>query len=280
MQARLSLNLFLLVLVTVLTVYLLSTEAPEQSPYLPVANIDTATVREIRLARPGKADLLIQNTGTDWQIISPVNIAANPFRVSSLLAFLQIHSISRVTISNPEAFGLSDADNTVTLTFNDQVFRFGDTNPLDQSRYIEHNNTVHLIEDTLYQQLLQDAAFFASNRLLAGSAQLLKIRTANLELDYLDHVWQQAGVTNRLTEADITELVERWQQLEATRVSTAVTKPTSVADIVLEADIGNRIELVTIALTPELLLYRYDAGILYHFPAELAADLGITLRQD
>lgn len=277
MQTRSLLNLGLLVLVTGLTVYLLSTEPPQTGPaFIPISTLDPDSVNTIQLSSPGKPDLELQKSGTGWQITNPISLTANPFRVNSLLTFLQSRSISTVPPGGP-SFGLAEADNPVTLVFNDQAFRFGDINPLDRSRYIQHNNTVHLVEDNLYPQLLQDAAFFASNRLLAVPANLLKIRLGQLELEYLNNAWQQTGGTDKLTEDRISTIAAYWQGLEASRVSAATTMP-SVTDIALETTSGNRIDLATIALEPELLLQRLDTHIIYHYPASTATDLGIALN--
>ena len=274
MQARIKLNLFLLGLIIVLAVYLTRTEAPTPvgQMFIPLSTIDPATVNHIQTSRPGMPDLILQKSGTDWQITSPVQVPANPFRVSSLLELLQTRSISTVT-TVADAFGI--ADSQVTLSFNNNTFKFGNINTLDQSRYILFENTVHLIEDRLYDQLLQDVAFFADKRLLPEASTLVRIKVPDIELAYINNSWTQLSGATPLPVIALSELALRWSQLEATRISIA-TVASVPADIVLETNAGELIELAFISGAPELLLQRIDTGMIYHYPAHTAIELGVV----
>jgi hypothetical protein len=279
MQARLLTNLSLLALVIILMVTLWPSDAPEPAPaYTPLTSIDPAKVKTIHLTRSNRPDLLLQKSGADWQINSPVQIAANPFRVSSLLSLLNTHSISTVP-SGKDTYGLTDIDKPVTLTFDNQVFRFGDINPFDQSRYLLHNGIIHLVDDNLYQQLLQDVTFFVDTHLLAVGTELDRIRLANLEIQYQDNHWSQIAGATSLPVSSVIAIAARWQQLEANRVTAATGSPVP-ADIFLHTTGGDQIMLTIISTTAELQLLRIDKGIVYHFPAQTAVDLGITLSKD
>lgn len=279
MQARLLTNLTLLALVIILTVTLWPADMPEPAPaYTPLTSIDPATVKAIHLSRSNRPDLLLQKSGADWQISSPIQIAANPFRVSSLLSLLNTHSISTVP-SGKDTYGLTDMDKPVTLTFDNQVFRFGDINPFDQSRYLLHDGIIHLVDDKLYQQLLQDVPFFVDTHLLAAGSVLDRIRLAGLEIQYQDNNWSQIDGATFLPVARVIAIADRWLQLEANRV-TAATGSDVPADILLQTKGGDQIMLTSITTTDELQLLRIDKGIVYHFPAQTAVDLGITLSQD
>ncbi len=275
MQARILLNIVLLLLIIVVAVYLTRTDAPVPAGQesIPLSTIDPASINHIRVARPGKPDLVLQKSDPDWQITSPIQTAANSFRTSSLLALLQTRSISTV-LSDPANFGLTD--NQVTVSFDNHVFRFGNSNPLDNSRYILHNNIIHLVEDTLYEQLRQDAAFFADTRLLPAASALVRVKLADLELAYINDIWTQVSGPGRPAIADI---ARHWSQIEATRVSLAQATTTPV-DIILETASGDLIELSILADSPELLLRRIDTGTVYHLPGQTAADLGIIRPAD
>ena len=161
MRSRLRLNLFLSVVVAGLGAWLWLSGPllPQEQVYVLISEIDPASVDHIALTRHGKPDLALQRSGTHWQITSPITAAANPFRITSLLSLLQMRSIS--TVNAPlEQLGLAEANHPLSLTFDHHRFRFGGVNPLDRSRYVEYEGRVHLVDDTLYPQLLQDAGFF------------------------------------------------------------------------------------------------------------------------
>lgn len=102
----------------------------------------------------------MEHTGNHWQITAPLKTTASQFRISSLIALLQTPVISTVNVA-AETAGIKQGTESVIVTLNEQRFEFGDVNPLDRSRYVEHQGTIYLIEDTLYPQLLQPADFFA-----------------------------------------------------------------------------------------------------------------------
>jgi len=259
MHARLWLNVLLLLAVAALGSWLLlgEPEAPPLPPPLAVSTIDPASVNRIHLGRPGNPDLLLQRSGTEWQMVSPVQARANPFRINSLLSLLQTYSISTVN-ADPGAVGLTDNNSVVTLAFDDEVFRFGDSNPLDQSRYLLHRNTIHLVEDTLYQQLLQDAGFFVDKRLLSDMEQLVSVTLSDPALSITDPA-----------------LLIRWQQLEAERVSLA-DATVSGAELLIETTTGIQIPLRLLISSTEVQLIRPDMGLVYHLPTAQAVDLGLT----
>jgi Domain of unknown function (DUF4340) len=259
MHARLWLNVVLLLAVAALGSWLLLGEppAPPLPPPVAISAIDPTTVNRIHLGRPGNLDLLLQRSGTEWQIVSPVQARVNPFRVNSLLSLLQTYSISTFN-ADPGAVGLTDNNSVVTLEFDEAVFRFGDTNPLDQSRYLLHRNTIHLIEDTLYQQLLQDAGFFVDKRLLSDVEQLVSVTLSDPALSITDPA-----------------LLIRWQHLEAERVSLA-DATLSGAELLLETTTGEKIPFRVHMSPTEVQLLRPDTGLVYHLPAAQSADLGLT----
>lgn len=259
MHARLWLNVLLLLAVTALGSWLLLGEpaAPPLPPPLAVSTIDPTTVNRIHLGRPGNPDLLLQRSGKTWQMVSPVQARANPFRINSLLSLLQTYSIATVN-ADPGTLGLTDNNSVVTLAFDNALFRFGDSNPLDQSRYLLHGNTIHLVEDTLYQQLLQDTGFFVDKRLLSDMEKPVSVTLSDPALSITDPA-----------------LLTRWQQLEADKVSLD-DATVSGSELLLEMTNGEKIPFRVHMSSTEIQLLRPDTGLVYHLPAAQAEVLGLT----
>lgn len=274
MPARIKLNLVLLALVTGLSVFLIRTNpsAPTTELPAPVSTVNPDAVNEIRLSRPGKPDILLHKSEAGWLITAPIQIAANPFRISSLLELLQTVSISTVT-ADPAKLGL--VDNPVTLSFDSEIFRFGGTSPLDNSRYIEHRQIIYLIEDRLYPQLLQDAEFFAEVHIVPASVSLKRIQLPDLQLEMTNSRWTQVGGTPRAPAALTEEIGNQWAQLVADRVSISDATDTE-SSITLEPDSGEPVLMSVLAQTPELLLRRKGTNFVYHFPARMTEALGLT----
>jgi hypothetical protein len=258
MHTRVWLNVVLLIAVAALGCWLLLVESDAPlPPPLPVSTIDPTRINRIHLSRPDKPDLLLQRSGTAWQMVSPVQAPVNPFRINSLLSLLQAYSISTVD-ADPATLGLTDTNRVVTVAFDEAIFRFGDSNPLDQSRYLLHDNTIHLVEDTLYQQLLQDTGFFVDKRLLAETERLRRITQSDPATSITDPA-----------------LLARWESLEADKVSLAESGLAGT-ELLLEMTNGEKKAFRLLMLTPELQLHSPDTGLVYHLPAAQAITLGLT----
>lgn len=160
MQSRQLLNVVLTLTALALGTWLwFTTPATPQQGSMPLSKLDPEAIQHIQVQRPGKPDLVLQRSGQAWQITAPLQAPASQFRISSLIALAQAPVISTVDMA-PDKAGIRQEPESVNVKLDDQLFRFGDVNPLDRSRYVEHGGSIYLIEDTLYPQLLQAADFF------------------------------------------------------------------------------------------------------------------------
>ena len=93
----------------------------------------------------------------------PRDATANPDRIKAMLSILEITSFARfpVTQSNLKHFDLVNP--AVTLKLDEHEFLFGGDNPLGSRRYVMYSNTIHLINDGLFHQLLQSPEFFVTH---------------------------------------------------------------------------------------------------------------------
>lgn len=155
---RLHINIVLSIAAAGLGSWLWFTQ-PEPASQARLSTLDPQTIQHIRVQRPGKPDLIMELSGTQWRITAPLDARASQYRINSLIGLLQAPVISTLDLA-PQSAGLADEPDVVSVTLDEQRFRFGDINPLDRSRYVEHAGTIYLIEDTLYPQLLQPADFF------------------------------------------------------------------------------------------------------------------------
>jgi len=270
-------NILLAATIVVLAAYLFNTETPvPASINTGISATDPASIRQIRISRPGKPDIEIVRSGDGWIMTRPLQVTANPFRISSILELLQTHSLARLNadVSDLDRFGLMPA--AVILTLDDQRFHFGNVNPLDHGRYLMHGQTIHVIEDTLYYQLVQDAGFFVNPRVLPSGAELTHISHTGFELNYRNGRWEQSGGNPQLPLDDLLAMADAWAMLEATTVVVTLGQQAKEGEILLGTSEGLRIALSTRLSSTELVLSRSDQGIEYHFPAQTARTLGIS----
>jgi hypothetical protein len=278
-NARTITNFSLLCLVILLVAYLSKTgPAPSPSGMSVVSTMDPALVHHILISRPGKPDVEMARRDRGWMLTRPVLIAANSFRVSSILELPPTPSRSQLNVSEPDLprYGLAPAQ--AILALNGSRFLFGDVNPADRGRFLLHGQTVHVVNDTLYQQLLQDAGFFVNPRVLPDGGNLVRIRTPGIELVYRNGAWEQVDGGNKLPGDRLAAIAAAWSDLETARTSIPVTSGPGVADILLDTSSGDRIGLsITRSSVTELVLSRTDPHIEYRFSPGLSQQLGISL---
>jgi len=279
MISRILATTALAVIVILLAWYLAHTEQPGPEPLITtLAGFAPESIRQILISRAGMDEIVLAKPAMDWHMNSPVQVRANPFRINSILALAEAPALA---LSGPESVDLHQlglAAAAVTLVLDGHVFAFGHTDPIGGGRYVMYNETVYIIEDNLYQQLLQDPGFFISTRLLDTDSRLVRINYPGFELHNRDNVWVPVGDNIKQSADELKQLVSNWTDLEASRVTTSRNENYPV-DIVLVTEADGQIELSVAATPSGLILTRKDRGLDYWFSPDTAAQLLIAQIQ-
>jgi len=279
MNPRLYATLFLAITVVILAWYLLNSDKSlPESAVSRFAAIDPDSIHQIHISRTGKENVLIEKISGTWTMLHPVQIAANPFRINSILSLPYVTALRLGNIEDIDNNQLGLAPASVTLALDDHLFVFGHTDPLGDGRYVSYNNSVYIIDDELYHQLQQDAGFFASTRLLSEGIELIRIVYPGIEFTYRDGAWEQSGGDLQLSADEMDKLAIVWSQLEASRISFTEGDPVP-ASIVLHAASGEQISLAAAASPAGLILSRLDTGLDYWFSPDTSLQLGISLTE-
>jgi hypothetical protein len=209
MNARLLVNLGLLVVCAVLGWFALRTDTPAPTP--PTTALTTLTasqITSIRIERDGATVAQLQRSGDAWRIETPISAAADSFRVHTLigLALARSRVGFRAAGNDLTQYGLQPARATVrfndtaqlndsaqlndtallndtaqlsdtallndTAKLNDTVLLIGDANPIDGHRYVMSDGQVHLLEDNWFSPIFGSSIAWIDPRLLPNDATL------------------------------------------------------------------------------------------------------------
>jgi len=153
MQARLLVNIFLLLIAAALIVVFSQHQDEDTTQAAILTNIQTSSVTTIGIRHKQRVISLVK-TNQHWRITAPVQIAANDFRINTLLKILNTTSHSRYVADTLELgeFGLQQP--LTTIRFNQTEIEFGIVNPINHYRYVKTGNTVHLVDDLYYPLLI------------------------------------------------------------------------------------------------------------------------------
>lgn len=273
MPARSVITVILAGLVALAAVALLLGENGRRGGERTLAGIDRADVDRITINRPGKPDLVFHKQDGIWSLRKPIDIHARPERVNAILSLPRAISHDRIDAGEADLATLRLDPPRVSVELGGQRFLFGGTDPIDDRRYVLEGETVHLIEDRLFHQLTQPAAFYVDTRLLKPGAEITRIT-------YPDHVILREGDRWRgrpgsaAPEESAAAIAANWRDAEAQRV-VGYGETQAEGRVTIETRDGAMAFDWMIA-QGSLLLARPDVGVQYQLSNETAEGLGLA----
>jgi len=273
MNKRNLLNLGLLLLVGVLVLLVVfepGIEQPKENPRL--LSLERDAVKQIRIERQGQETVeLSRDEQGNWQLLKPLAIAASEFRLSSLLRITEQKSLGSYPADAERLtrFGLDKP--RVTLTLNDTTrIAFGNSTPLDQRRYVQVGDRVHLISDSLYYHLIGSYTTFIRQELLPEGSDISALTLPGLTVQWQEKQWQVEPKPENYSADQVTKLLDAWKLASAVEVKPYDGKEGETITLQLKGQEQPLTFLLT-ARSPDLVLARPDLGIEYHL-ADSSAD--------
>ena len=264
MHTRLVTNIVLLFIVIGLALFLVNTQKQEkENTEVPLTAIDPATINSIMIDRKQSGDeIRFNKVKGKWQMQSPWQLPANEFRINTMLKLLHAYSYTQFNVADIDLKRfLLDAPE-LAIQFNDTRIAFGDTSPLAKQRYVLVDNKVHLINDSLFEQLQAPATFFLDTRLLPEGASIKSIRFPDYSISMETGVWTVSPQSG--TSADkLVAIINAWQTLDAISIS-KYEAADAKDSIHIDAGAAGSYDFIIVSPQPKLVLARPDIGIQYH----------------
>ncbi len=275
MNKRNLLNIGLLLLIGILVllvIYEPGIEAPTEDPLL--LDINRDVVRQIRIERQGQETVAIAlDSQGRWQMSEPIAIAASDYRMNALLGITEVKSLGNYPTDSEHLSSFGLATPRVTLTLNGQVkIAFGDNTALDQRRYVQVGDRVHLITDTLYYHLIGNYTTFIRQELLPEGSSVSAITLPDLAIRWKNDQWQIDPKPEAFSADQITRLIDAWKFASAIQVKPYDGK---IGETII-IEFKDREQPLTFLLTassPDLVLARPELGIQYHLAESSAEEL-------
>ena len=263
------LNLFLLIAVAVLASLIFYTE--EKSTELGLlTRINPDSVTSINIQHNNKQASFLRQSDNRWKITQPVTIAANDFRINSILKLLAapVHKRYRATEIDMEKIGLLRPD--TVIKFDDVEISFGITNPATSLRFVRIGNAVSTIEDVYFPLLSSHFSSLVSLNLLPADTQpfssIEKLILLNQTISKDERQFWQSNID--ITTDNINKTLEHWQHDQAFGVHQYL-KRKQLGEVFIYRN--NPDEIITYQITdtdPWLILARPEIGLEYHLDAE------------
>ncbi len=260
MDIRNRLNLGLLGFVVVLLAVVLWPKAPPQPPTPTL--IDSSAIKLISILRQGYEPTLLERDSSGWQL-PQFKLPARQSLIEQILKLPNSESHASYPISEMKLGAIGLENPALCLQLDQHKLCFGNRNPLDQLRYLQIDDQVHMIYDTLSHQLSGEAKDYLSLRLLPEQAKIDQLQLSGLQLQRSENGWQVTPESHH-TSADAPQiLIDAWKTASALNISHYQSdEPEEWFTLTLQD--GETLRFALISSEPELILARPDLGIQYH----------------
>ena len=287
MKSRWLTNIGLLVLVLITLVYswTIFQKEPVNSAKFELTKFKLSDFDELKIDFPSKISTHFKIIDNHWRMISPHKARADQLYVYRILSILATSSLEKLSSDDLSKYGLDQPSLKITFLGNklEEVILFGTYNPINEDQYVLYNNNVFLISGGFSEtasfmpvELIEKNPIAKSEKIKSFDfSRLEQWQDSRLKLNYNNNIWSVKGKNLSIIQADANEWYEMtWQNIPAKSV-----KPYKMDerlgyksfDIILNDN--QKLTFYRIQESPELLLFRKDEGLLYHF----AGDLGFTM---
>lgn len=266
MKNRLWINLGLLGLIVILTIFVLSDGQDTEKELQRLSTIDKNTIKQIQVFRKDLDNFQFDKKDSDWFLTSPQQYSANKARINAMLRMLEVESHAQLNPADVNLKQLGLDNSIVTMKLNDHVFQFGNTDAIDQRRYVLFQNKIHLTNDSLYQQLMTNAAFFADPDLIPDDFKISSIEYPDNILEYVNEQWQLRTLMDIKPE-QLKRIPFNWENAQAISAE-PFKQPEAAAIIKINSSENKQIQYVIVKKEPHLVLGRKDLGIQFHMGSD------------
>jgi hypothetical protein len=274
MNTRTVLNLTLLGLAAALAALVYwepGIERPAGPPKLTTLSPADITHLVIRPQRGGEIRL-DKEEGT-WMMHAPIATYANEFRIDALLGIAQADSHAQFDAAALDLAKFRLDSPATVLRLNDVELAFGDSEPLDNRRYVRNGATVHLINEDYYYRLQTDFPAFVSNQLLPPQSRPAQIRLPGFSVARAEGQWTLAPAQQQPAPDALNGFVDEWRRAQAVEVDHYEGEASRGEILVSFEGDAAPLRLLMLESEPELVLARADLGLRYHLAAEQAQRL-------
>ncbi len=204
-----------------------------------LTSLKAAEVNTITIERQDIGSIQLNKQKNGWFLQQPYQLPANPLRVSTITALAEKRSYSQFQISDNELARYHLENPLISIRLNEKQLLIGSEDPVHHQRYAMNindnlqsgNNTVHLINGTIYYQLRANLDTFISPVLIPPQSSIKSIAWSDKKLTIAEGRWQLTPDSADITSDSIAGLIQFWQHVRASKIETSVSVPISNAEL-------------------------------------------------
>jgi hypothetical protein len=253
----------------------------------PGSSTDTkATISELRPddvhsieIQSGDLHLRLQRSAQGWDLETPINWPAYATNVGRLLSILNLETSALADATDVDLAQLGLQQPKASIRFNDSLLQFGTTNNIGERRYVMLDTRLYLLPDVHLAFITQGLSALVDRRLLPRRADIVSLRLPDLEISRDREKLWHSNQALESAQSSLLQLVENWQNLQATRISQFDPGMVPGQPIEIKMADGQVVDFLLLSDSSEIVIAHPEIGLQYYFRADFRDQL-IALRSD
>lgn len=248
-----------------------SQKKDEKGP--PLTPFAAEAIHHIRIDHPGSPVIELSKQGSQWNLIAPAKVEADPFEVNGILALAGLEAQTTLDPAKVVLKELKLDPPKYSVTLNDQKLEFGGEEPIKFRRYIRTNGKIVLVSDPPSAALDADYSDLVAKTLLPAGAEIQSIELPDFTIRKSEDGkgWMLSHGNDDATSDAKQKLVDAWKNARALW-NAAAPKDAKGDRITVTTKAGTAEFLVT-QRQPQLVLTRVDLGVSYTLSEELMKEM-------
>lgn len=208
---------------------------------------------------------------TRWQITQPVSVAANNFRISSILKLINAPVHNQYTISEVDIDKIGLAEPVTEVRFDETTIAFGTINPATALRYVRMSDTIYTIEDVYYPLLSSHFSTLVSLNLLPADSNIEKLVLGEQAISKDDKgLWQSDA---DISADNIIKTLDHWKHDQAFGAHELLQRDELGEVSIYLKNLPQPVRYIISDTDPWLILARPELGLEYHLKKEAYGQL-------
>ena len=259
----LNISLFIFVVILASVIYL---SEEENIALKKLTDIDLNDISSINIRHNKSNTIIVKQKENQWQITQPIKIAANNFRIKSILKLINapVHNQYSLAEIDTKSIGLEETQ--TSIQFNKLTIEFGITNPVTNLRYVKLNNFVYTIEDVYYPLLSSDFSALVSLNLLPVGSDIEKLILVNQTISKDNKGFWQSNID--ISADNINKTIDHWLHDQAFGIHKYLQREELGEVFIFTKDQQQHISYLITDTDPWLILARPEIGLEYHLNIE------------
>ncbi len=272
-RSLLNIGLLLFILLLISMVWLEPGKEAEKKP-VHLTKLKQSDIQDIELRRANETDIKLQKRDGVWYITEPYQLPANDFRAQSVSTLAEIKSHLQYDVKTIELNKFKLDKPEISIILNNKItLDIGGVDPIKNRRYVKNGETLHLVSDTFYYQIVGKVTAYISYQMLPPDIKLSKLVLPKFTITLQEGDWKITPEQKDVSADSINEFVNEWRHAQSLEIAKYNDKPHKANFQVFQEGKDEPTRFSLIKKNDNTFLIRNDLKLRYKLSDETAEKL-------